>query len=98
MRLKIKDKRKFERFITLSFIVVALLVFFFVNISNPKFVEGSSETMNSVIVKQGDTVWSIANNIDTDRDVRHVVDDILNLNDLDTSSVYPGDKLYIPSK
>ncbi len=52
---------------------------------------------SSVVVEQGDTVWSIADRVTgSDEDVRAVVDVIVALNDLEDSVVVPGQVLRVP--
>ena len=51
---------------------------------------------SSVVVQQGDTVWSIARSIAGDQDVRPVVDVIQELNHLEGSRISPGQVLRLP--
>lgn len=51
---------------------------------------------SSVVVQQGDTLWSIARSIAGDQDVRMVVDAIQELNGLDGSALQPGQVLRLP--
>jgi nucleoid-associated protein YgaU len=52
---------------------------------------------SSVVVRPGDTVWSIAGEVaGTEQDVRVVVDVIEELNDLEASVVVPGQVLRLP--
>jgi nucleoid-associated protein YgaU len=51
---------------------------------------------SSVVVQQGDTLWSIASSLDGDRDVRAVVDEIQELNGLRGADVRPGQILLLP--
>jgi nucleoid-associated protein YgaU len=51
---------------------------------------------SSVVVQQGDTLWSIARAIAGDQDVRLVVDRIQELNGLDGSDLQPGQVLRLP--
>lgn len=50
----------------------------------------------AVTVLQGDSLWSIAAAADSTRDVRHVVREIIALNDLGTGVLQAGQRLYIP--
>jgi LysM repeat protein len=48
-------------------------------------------------VNSGDTLWSIAEQVaPEDTDVRAVVAEIRNLNDLESSLIYPGQSLLVP--
>lgn len=50
----------------------------------------------AVTVLQGDSLWSIAGAADPTRDVRHVVREIVALNDLGTGVLQAGQRLYVP--
>ncbi len=97
MRFKITNRRKFNRFIFLTLMITILSVFAFSTINNNSVVEGRAEFNESIIVKSGDNIWSIAKDIDSPRDIREVIYDIKELNNLDSSTIYPGEKLYLPS-
>lgn len=97
MKFKIKDQRKFNRFIIMSLSLIALLVFFTFNIFDNSIVEGrSEENYHSLIVKQGDSLWAIAEKINSKKDVRELVYEIKELNGLTSSNIQPGKRLYIP--
>lgn len=49
-----------------------------------------------VTVLQGDSLWSIAAAADSTRDVRDVVADIVTLNELGSSVLQAGQRLYVP--
>jgi hypothetical protein len=51
---------------------------------------------SSVVVRSGDTVWSIATSLQGDGDVRALVDEIQRLNDLDGADLVPGQVLLLP--
>jgi LysM repeat protein len=51
---------------------------------------------SSVVVQAGDTLWSIASSLNTDEDVRAVIDEIQRLNDLDGVDLVPGQVLQLP--
>jgi nucleoid-associated protein YgaU len=48
-------------------------------------------------VRSGDTLWTIAEEVSPDEDVRGVVSEIRHLNDLDTSLIIPGETLVVPT-
>jgi len=50
----------------------------------------------SVVVRSGDTLWSIAGTVAADQDVRVVVDAIIELNDLGDAPLQPGQVLRLP--
>jgi nucleoid-associated protein YgaU len=51
---------------------------------------------SSVVVRAGDSLWSIASAVAGDADVREVVDRIQSINDLDGSALQPGQVLRLP--
>lgn len=51
---------------------------------------------SSVLVRQGDSLWSIAATVAGDEDVREVVEEIRDLNGLDDASLVPGQVLELP--
>lgn len=51
---------------------------------------------SSVVVRPGDTLWSIASAVEGDGDVRALVDEIQELNDLRGSVLVPGQTLLLP--
>ena len=51
---------------------------------------------SSVVVRPGDTLWSIASAVDGDADVRAVIDEIQALNGLRGTDLVPGQTLALP--
>ena len=52
--------------------------------------------VSSVVVQSGDTLWSIATSLDGDGDVRALVDEIQQLNGLNSAVLVPGQTLLLP--
>jgi nucleoid-associated protein YgaU len=52
--------------------------------------------VTSVVVRPGDTLWSIAASLEGSGDVRAVVDEIQELNRLDDPVLVPGQTLLLP--
>lgn len=98
MKFRIKDKKKFERFIFITMMLIILLTYLFVSLTSSYIVEGKSVAYNSIVVKQGDTLWSIAEKIDSRRDIRDIIYDIQKLNKMNNSNLHPGEKIFIPAK
>ena len=94
MKFRIKDRKKFERFILITMMIIFLISYILVSLTTSYFVEGKSVSSNSIVVKQGDTLWSIAEKIDSRRDIREIVYDIQQLNKMQNSNLNPGEKLY----
>lgn len=51
---------------------------------------------SSVVVRSGDTLWSIAGDVAPEEDRRSVVDAIVEVNDLDGVGIVPGQRLQLP--
>jgi nucleoid-associated protein YgaU len=52
--------------------------------------------VTSVVVEPGDTLWSIATSLDGEGDVRAVIDEIQELNGLESAELVPGQTLRLP--
>ena len=50
------------------------------------------------VVRPGDTLWEIAGTLDAERDIRAVIDDLMELNDLRSPSLWPGQQLRLPAE
>lgn len=50
----------------------------------------------SIIVGAGDTLWSLAEQVDPDSDPRDLIAAIMTLNDLDSPTIVPGQVLELP--
>ena len=58
---------------------------------------GASSSFSYVTVSAGQDLWGVAQSLGTTADIRDVVADIVNLNQLASSSVHPGQRLAIPA-
>jgi Tfp pilus assembly protein FimV len=52
----------------------------------------------TVTVQAGESLWAIAGSVAPQRDVRDVVADIVQLNNLTGGAVLPGQQLYVPTR
>lgn len=60
-------------------------------------VESSSIVGQVVVVQQGESLWSIAQDIAPSTDPREVILRIREMNNLGTDHVFPGQSLHVPS-
>lgn len=96
-------KRRTEwKMLVIPIVIVTALVWFSYSMINMPSAEERYEDMEhySVVVRSGDTLWSIAeDNIDEDnpKDIRKVIYDIKKMNDLDNDFIQPGRLLKFPS-
>lgn len=94
-KYKIINKRRFTAFCT----ALALVVFgavYSVSAAATK-AKASEREYIVVCVGAGDTLWSIAKeNCGDDADIRGAVSDIKAANGMRSSTIHPGDMLYVP--
>lgn len=57
---------------------------------------GERPATEVVVVNEGDTLWGIASSVAEEGEVRSMVHEIRELNDLDSSVVALGQKLHVP--
>ena len=99
MIMRIVNKKKFIRSISIT---IGLIVFIILILSNISF---SHTTVNykEIAITSGDTLWNIAkyersnNEYFKNDDIRDIVDEIKYLNNLSSSNLKIGDKLNIPT-
>jgi len=77
---------------TVSIITIFLILLF----SNTNVYSKSIQLYDTVIVKEGDTLWSIASNYDSDKCISELIWEMNKYNDIDNSMIYPGDHIKIP--
>ncbi len=95
-RYVIVNSRRFFTFITLVITLLALIVFTIMNLQGAYSSAYTIET-EDYWVKQGETLWSIAQKYTPDGyDIRKMIYEIKQLNEMDTSMIYSGDKILIP--
>ena len=99
-----KNLRKSTRKAKLCIIVILLLIFSIMlimgNNKTSSFVETKYKTF---YVSSGETLWEIAkiesanNSYYADKDIRYIVKDIKDINNMSSSNLYEGQELTIPS-
>ncbi|WP_158270281.1 LysM peptidoglycan-binding domain-containing protein [Mycetocola zhujimingii] len=58
----------------------------------------SAASFEYVTVEHGDSLWSLAGTLAPDADPRDVIADVMALNQLETSTVVPGQNIAIPER
>ncbi|HYE83987.1 MAG TPA: LysM peptidoglycan-binding domain-containing protein [Clostridia bacterium] len=59
--------------------------------------KGSSEAaLTAEYVEEGDTIWSLSTNYAGDMDIREYISKVMDINDLQSANIKPGDLLYFP--
>lgn len=95
-RYVIVSQTRFFTFLTLLIAVISLILFSVMNMSG---VYGSAltEQYEEHWVADGDSLWDIAKMYAPDNyDIRKLIYDIKEYNNLDSSMIFAGDKLFIP--
>lgn len=95
--MKIVNKRKFIR----SNIILAILIILMI-IFTTKTYSNVSTKYKEEYIYAGDTLWSIAqeelenNKYFEGKDIRYVVNELKNINNLSTATIKEGNKIQIP--
>lgn len=96
----IKSKVRFSVFVSLMIIILGLSFSALFNISGV-YADGKGAktvTYYAITVEAGDTLWTIAEEYsDGKTDIRKLIYEISNLNNLETSNISVGQKLLIPA-
>ena len=91
-RIKRRTMKR-RRFVTVSILVVLMIT----TMLNLALAKSDSKNNISVIVKSGDSVWSIASkNNPNEKDLRKLVYEIIEENNLKNSTIYAGQEIVIP--
>lgn len=95
-RYKIVNKTRFYLFVTSSFAFI--LIFSFILLSrNRAYSSVYKVGYKEVKVVEGDTLWNIAlNYLPPKTDVRKMVYDIKEFNEMEDFYIYPGDRIKVP--
>ncbi len=99
MKLRIVNKSKFLRGFILLFVVLLFVLFNFCNKSQSEEIQH----YKTITVNSGDTLWSIAqyekdqNEYYKDLDIREIVYNIKEVNNLKTSNLQINQNLIIPT-
>lgn len=88
--MRIKNMPRFILSLTILFTVISFLTSMFVT----KVFSREEEKYQSVIVCKGETLWSIASNLNGN--INENIYNIKKLNNLVNSSIYVGQELIIP--
>jgi nucleoid-associated protein YgaU len=57
---------------------------------------GPGSGMTKVVIRPGQSLWSVAESYDPDADTRVVIQEILQMNSLNSDQVRPGQVLWVP--
>ena len=96
--MRITNGKKFIRSILIILGVILSLTLF---ISKSSFSHGETE-YKTIYVSEGDTLWNIAksnqnnNGYYKDKDVRYIINDLMEINNLNNSNINVNQELLIP--
>ena len=91
-KFTLRDKRRFARFMMI-FILVGVFMSMIITAGASQAVKDDYEEIK---VKQGDTLWTIAQNHFPEKDIREYIYNIKKLNDLNNDYIYAGQMLKLP--
>lgn len=97
--MKIKNIKKFIRGIFIILGIIFLLSLIFVKST----LSYTTKEYITIFVKSGDTLWSIASDMQENnsyykgKDIRYIIGDLREINELKNSMVYVNQKLKIPA-
>ena len=96
--MRIKNLKKFVRSI---FIIIGLMLIIIFLIGKVSYSKKEVE-FKTICVSQGDTLWSIArlnqetNNYYKGKDIRFIINDLMEINNLENSNINANQELIIP--
>lgn len=87
-----KRKNHFLKATIVALSTITIISIFFMNYTTKK---EKNQRYETYVVKQGDTLWSIAKKTNPDKDPRKVIFEIREINNI-TPIIYPGQEILIP--
>ena len=66
-------------------------------LSSTRLYAATPQRYSTVVVKAGDTLWSIASRHSGDGDIQETIDAITSVNHLNGATLQPGERLRIPA-
>lgn len=92
-KYRIVNKFRFYLFITSVMIVMFIVYYSFIADAEAL----SEKEIEAVYIEAGDTLWSISEKFAGNKvDIRRMVDEIIEYNNLKTSIIKPGQLIYVP--
>lgn len=94
-RYKIVNKKRFFAFQT--FVLALIMILFSQVINRTVYSSVYQSRYIDIYVTEGDTLWTIAKDYLPEKtDIRKMIFDIKQFNNMETSYIYPGDTIKIP--
>jgi LysM repeat protein len=89
-KYRLRNKKRFFSFLFLLFITIMLAGSVVAAAGNEK------AECRTVVVRPGDTLWSIAQDNVGNNDIRQYVYNLKKVNQLEDATIYAGQMLYLP--
>ncbi len=92
---------RLARTLMLGIVLVAVLIGVFAAAWSPSAAaddEGAAAGTVTVVVTEGESLWSVIGDRSYDRDPRAVIDEVHTLNGMESSVVHPGQRLILPAR
>ena len=97
-KYKIVNRFKFMRFIIILVSLVLIIILFFQK-RNKAYSSLYEEQYIEIEITKGDTIWDIAREfMPKEYDIRKMVFEIKEINNMDNAKIYPGDSVKVPIK
>ncbi|MHB1391817.1 MAG: LysM peptidoglycan-binding domain-containing protein [Clostridia bacterium] len=92
-KYKIKSKERF--LVSVSLIMIIAVSSLFTLVVSAK---GNNEvTLVPEYVEEGDTLWSLSKSYSGEMDIRDYISRVMDINDLHSAKIMPGELLYFPN-
>ena len=93
---RITNPFRFFIFITLCIMILIFAGYTLIGASDAE--AASVRTYAQVVVQDGDNLWNIAEayNQDANIDIRRVIYEIYDINEIDAADIQPGDVIFVP--
>ena len=93
-----RRKKALRKKVLMVGVLVMLITFLTCNmiLVFAKSTEDDSIMYSTVVVEEGDTLWSIAKENFPESDPRDIIQDIRDINGIDTHTIYAGMVLHVP--
>lgn len=87
-------RNKFRFFITICLIMMISMSSVFIVVVNAR--DGKEVSMMPEYVEQGDTIWELSEKYAGDMDIRDYISRVIDINNLESANIKPGELLYFP--
>ncbi len=92
-RYRIKSKARF--LVSVSLIMIIAVSSLFTLVVSAK--DNNEVTLMPEYVESGDTLWSMSKDYSGEMDIRDYISRVMDVNDLHSANIMPGELLYFPS-